>query len=66
MDIGMNHARIMADVFHDVDFTTGGPTASDFDFLIAATAKAHGLILATVNIRHFKSIAGLAVEDWAS
>ena len=43
-----------------------GFSASDFDFLIAATAKAHGLILATVNIRHFKGIAGLAVEDWAS
>jgi predicted nucleic acid-binding protein len=37
---------------------------SDFDFLIAATAKAHGLVLATINVRHFKGIDGLAVEDW--
>jgi len=43
-----------------------GFSASDFDFLIAATAKAHGLILATINIRHFKGIDGLAVEDWSS
>jgi predicted nucleic acid-binding protein len=41
-----------------------GFCASDFDFLIAATAKAHGLILATINLRHFKGIDGLAVEDW--
>jgi predicted nucleic acid-binding protein len=42
-----------------------GFSASDFDFLIAATAKAHGLILATINVRHFKGIDGLAVEDWS-
>lgn len=42
-----------------------GFSASDFDFLIAATAKAHGLTLATLNIRHFKGIQGLAVEDWS-
>ena len=43
-----------------------GFSASDFDFLIAATARAHGLILATINIRHFNGIEGLAVEDWSS
>jgi len=42
-----------------------GFSASDFDFLIAATAKAHGLILATLNVRHFHAIEGLAVEDWS-
>jgi predicted nucleic acid-binding protein len=41
-----------------------GHSASDFDFLIAATAKAHGLVLATLNYRHFQWIEGLAVEDW--
>jgi predicted nucleic acid-binding protein len=39
--------------------------ASDFDLLIPATAKAHGLILATLNPRHFIGIEGLAVEDWS-
>lgn len=43
-----------------------GVSASDFDFLIAATAKTHGLILATLNIRHFQGIEGLAVENWMS
>lgn len=42
-----------------------GFSASDFDFLIAAAAKAHGLILATLNIRLFSGIEGLALEDWS-
>jgi predicted nucleic acid-binding protein len=43
-----------------------GALGSDFDFLIAATAKTHGLILATLNVRHFRDVDGLAVEDWTS
>jgi predicted nucleic acid-binding protein len=43
-----------------------GLPASDFDLLIAAAAKAHGLILATINFRHFNGIEGLALEDWSS
>jgi hypothetical protein len=31
----------------------------DFDLLIAATALEHGLIVATLNVRHFSMIAGL-------
>ena len=42
-----------------------GFVACDFDFLIAATAKAHGLVLATLNLRHFAGMEGLAVEDWS-
>jgi predicted nucleic acid-binding protein len=42
-----------------------GFAASDFDFLIAATAKVNGLILATLNQRHFEGIQGLALEDWS-
>jgi predicted nucleic acid-binding protein len=41
-----------------------GRLVSDFDLLIAATAKAHGLVLATLNTRHFAGIDGLAVENW--
>ena len=40
-----------------------GVATSDLDFLIAATAKANGLILATINVRHFHGIEDLAVED---
>jgi len=42
-----------------------GRSPSDFDLLIAATARAHGLTLATLNIRHFRGFPGLSVEDWS-
>ncbi len=35
------------------------------DLLIAATAKSSGLVLATLNPRHFEGLEGLAVEDWS-
>ena len=41
-----------------------GIPKSDFDILIAATAKAHGLILATLNVKDFAPLPGVAVEDW--
>lgn len=34
------------------------------DLMIAATARHHGLIVATLNVRHFKGIPGLMLEDW--
>jgi predicted nucleic acid-binding protein len=43
-----------------------GRTPSDLDLLIAATAKTHGLTLATVNMRHFDGLPGVSVEDWSS
>lgn len=42
-----------------------GHACPDFDFLLAASAKAHSLVLATLNHRHFTWIEGLAVEDWS-
>ena len=35
------------------------------DLLIAATAKRHNLILATLNLKDFRDLPGLAVEDWS-
>ena len=35
------------------------------DLLIAATARNSGLILATLDSRHFERIEGVAVEDWS-
>ena len=35
------------------------------DLLIAATAKKAGLVLATLNFRHFDGIEGVAIEDWS-
>jgi len=41
-----------------------GRPASDFDLLVAATALAHDLTLATLNARHFHGMRNLTVEDW--
>jgi predicted nucleic acid-binding protein len=35
-----------------------------FDLLIAATARANGLTVATCNHKHFVGLEGVAVEDW--
>ena len=36
-----------------------------FDLVIAATALAHGLVVATCDPAHFADIEGLEVEDWS-
>lgn len=36
------------------------------DLLIAATARRHGLIVATLNVKHFRGLPGVDVEDWAA
>ena len=41
-----------------------GKTAPFLDSLIAATAKAHNLILVTRNNRDFKNIKNLSLENW--
>lgn len=42
-----------------------GKRVPDLDLLIAATARTHGLIVATLNVRHFEMIEGIQVEDWS-
>jgi len=46
-------------------FIRRGEPRPVMDLFIAATAKNSGLILATLNFRHFEGIEGLAVEDWS-
>ena len=41
-----------------------GTPLFDFDLIIASTAMAHNLTLVTNNIRHFKRIEGLKLENW--
>lgn len=43
-----------------------GRNPGDFDLLIAATALANDLTVATLNLRHFAPIDGLRVEDWSA
>lgn len=42
-----------------------GEPRPQFDLLIAATALAHGLTMATCDADHFTGIEGLEVEDWS-
>ena len=48
------------------DLSTRGQLIGPNDMLIAATARAHDLILVTHNTREFSRVVGLAVEDWES
>lgn len=41
-----------------------GLPIEEADMLIAGTARAHGLVVITHNVRHFSRIDGLEVEDW--
>jgi predicted nucleic acid-binding protein len=43
-----------------------GTCVADMDLLIAATAKANNLIVATLNTNDFQVIAGITVEDWSA
>lgn len=42
----------------------GIPMNDEFDLLIAATAVENNLILVTDNIKHFKSIEAIQIENW--
>lgn len=46
------------------DLERAGTPIGPNDFLIAATARAHGLVLITHNVREFSRVSGLQVEDW--
>lgn len=46
------------------DLERKGMRIDDFDLLIGATALKNSLTLVTHNIKHFKRIPGLPIEDW--
>jgi tRNA(fMet)-specific endonuclease VapC len=41
-----------------------GNIIDDFDLLIAATSLAFGLIMVSNNVKHFKKVKGIKIEDW--
>jgi predicted nucleic acid-binding protein len=47
------------------DLQSRGKTVAHMDLVIAATAKANNLIVATLNTKDFEVMQGLTVEDWA-
>lgn len=52
------HARIKADL------AARGTPVGPHDLWLAASAMAHGLTMATANLREFQRIPGLQVEAW--
>jgi len=43
---------------------TQGQPIGAYDVLIAGTGLARGLVVVTSNVREFKQVSGLHVEDW--
>jgi tRNA(fMet)-specific endonuclease VapC len=43
-----------------------GTPLDDFDLMLAAVSLAHNLTLVSNNLRHFRRIEGLALENWAA
>ena len=46
------------------ELEAAGTPIGDADTRIAAIALEHGLVLVSGNLRHFRRVPGLAVEDW--
>jgi predicted nucleic acid-binding protein len=42
-----------------------GRPRADLDLLIAANARRHRLIVATLNFKHFDGLDGVVAEDWS-
>lgn len=54
------HARLWADL------AAAGTMIGAHDLWLAASCLAHGLTLATANVREFGRVPGLTVENWAA
>jgi tRNA(fMet)-specific endonuclease VapC len=59
-------------IFHSLDLYAKekarlkkqGTPIDDFDLLIAVTSVTHNLTMVTKNIRHFKNVENITLEDW--
>ena len=59
MNVARAHARLWAEL------AKAGSMIGIHDSWLAATCIAHGLRIATSNVREFKRVPGLDVEDWS-
>jgi tRNA(fMet)-specific endonuclease VapC len=59
--------EVAADQFAEVraDLERGGTPIGSMDTMIAAHAKAINAVLVTNNVKHFRRVKGLAIENWA-
>ncbi len=62
IDFSMEAAKVYARI--QAEYVKTGKTRPVFDLLIASTAIANNLILATCNYKDIKDIPGLKAEDW--
>jgi len=63
LDIDLATARSHAQLWSDL--SRRGEMIGPHDAWLAATCLAHGLRLATRNLREFRRVPGLDVEDWS-
>jgi predicted nucleic acid-binding protein len=63
--IGLDRQVICAYAQIKADLMGKGLPRPEFDLLIAATARVHSLVVATLDRAHFSDIAGVVVEDWS-
>jgi predicted nucleic acid-binding protein len=63
VSLGRESAEIFAMLKADLE--KAGTPLDDFDLILAACALSHDLILVTNNVKHFRRIQGLKMENWA-
>lgn len=64
LPIQLPSARVHAELWSEQ--AAAGKPVGAHDLWLAATAIAHGLTLATLNVRDFSRIPDLVVEDWSA
>jgi tRNA(fMet)-specific endonuclease VapC len=65
-------ALTLVPIFHSLDLYAtekarlrkSGNNVDDFDLLIGVTAVTHNLVMVTNNIKHFRKIKDIEIEDW--
>lgn len=62
LPFGRREARSAARIRAELE--AAGKMIGPYDILIAGTAAAHGATLITRNVREFRRVPGLAVENW--
>ena len=63
LPIDLGTARLHAQVWADLE--KAGQSLAAHDLWIAASCLAHRHILATADVRHFRRVPGLLLEQWA-
>ncbi len=71
LDIFINGIKIVP-IYNSLDFYAiekarlkkEGNTVDDFDLLIGASAVSNNMIFVTNNIKHFKNIENIVIQDW--